>query len=54
MLLVAIAWIVFAFMMMDVPIDIPSFVFVVLKVIYKIYPIIMIGLFVFSFFVKSE
>ncbi len=51
MLIIAIVFVVFAFFCMDVPIDVPL---KLLKAVYKIYPIIMIGLFVVSFAVKDE
>lgn len=54
MLIIAIIWIVIAFLTMDVPINLPSYVFSTLKVIYTIYPIIMIGLFIISFFIKEK
>lgn len=52
MLVVAILWIVFAFGMMDVPINMPSIIYDILRTIYRIYPIVMAGLFVVSFLVK--
>lgn len=53
MLIVALIWIVTAFLTMDVPINIPNAFFDALKVVYKVYPIVMIGLFAASFFVKD-
>jgi len=54
MFVFAIIFVVFAFLTMDVPIDIPNLIFDTLKVIYKIYPIVMIILFIVSFFVKDD
>lgn len=54
MLIVALLWIVMAFLTMDVPINIPNTFFDVLRVIYKIYPVVMAGLFIASFFVKDK
>lgn len=53
MLVLAIIYIIFAFLTMDVPINYPDWLFNLLKVIYKIYPIILIILFGLSFFVKK-
>lgn len=54
MLIVAIVFVIFAFLTMDVPIDIPRWLFEVLKVVYKVYPIFVVGLFIASFFVKDK
>lgn len=54
MLIVAIVFVIFAFLTMDVPIDIPRWLFEVLKVVYKVYPIVVVGLFIASFFVKDK
>lgn len=54
MLIVALAWIAIAFLTMDVPINMPNAIFDVLRGIYKVYPIVMIALFVASFFVKDK
>lgn len=54
MLIVAIIFVIFAFLTMDVPIDIPRWLFATLKVIYKVYPIVVVGLFIASFFVKDK
>lgn len=54
MFIAALAWITTAFLMMDVPINMPNTFFDILRIIYKVYPIIMIGLFVVSFFVKEK
>ena len=53
MLLVAIAFVVFAFLTMDVPIDLP-FTVSQLRTFYKIYLVVMISLFVLSFFFKKK
>lgn len=50
MLIVALLWIAIAFLTMDVPINLPNVFFDFLKVVYKVYPIVMILLFVASFF----
>ena len=52
MLIIAILFVVFAFFFMDVPIDL-SIPLNVLYMIYKGYLIVMIGLFIVSFFVKK-
>ncbi len=54
MLIVALLWITIAFLTMDVPINLPNTFFDFLKVVYKVYPIVMIGLFVASFLVKEK
>lgn len=54
MLIVAIVFVIFAFLTMDVPIDNPRWLFEVLKVVYKVYPIVVVGLFIASFFVKDK
>lgn len=54
MLIVAIVFVVFAFLTMDVPINYPNWLFNTLKVIYKTYPVVMVLLFVASFFVKEK
>ncbi len=54
MLIVAAAFVVFAFLTMDVPIDYPRWLFSTLKVVYKIYPAVVVILFVASFFVKEK
>lgn len=51
MLIIALVFVILAFLCMDVPIDVPL---KLLKVVYKVYPIIMIGLFVASFVVKDK
>ncbi len=53
MLIIAIVFVVCAFLCMDVPIDLPL-PLSVLKVIYKIYPIATAALFLASFFVKDK
>lgn len=53
MLLIAVIFVILAFLTMDVPIPIPRWLFACLKVIYKIYPIVTLALFVTSFFVKG-
>ena len=53
MLLVAIAFVVFAFLCMDVPMDLP-FTVSQLRTFYKIYLVVMISLFVLSFFFKKK
>lgn len=53
MLLVAIAFVIFAFLTMDVPIDLP-FTVSQLRTFYKIYLVVMISLFVLSFFFKKK
>lgn len=50
MLIVALLWITIAFLTMDVPINLPNVFFDFLKVVYKVYPIVIILLFVASFF----
>ena len=50
MLLIAVTFVILAFLTMDVPIPIPRRLFACLKIIYKIYPIVMFALFVTSFF----
>lgn len=50
MLIVALLWITIAFLTMDVPINLPNVFFDFLKIVYKVYPIVMILLFVASFF----
>ena len=54
MLIVALLWITIAILTMDVPINLPNTFFDFLKVVYKVYPIVMIGLFVASFLVKEN
>lgn len=54
MLIIAIVFVVFAFLMMDVPVDLPNWFFKILRVIYKIYPAAMVLLFAASFFVKEK
>lgn len=54
MAFVAVIFAAFAFLTMDVPINYPNWLFKILKVIYKVYPIGMIALFVASFFVKEK
>ena len=53
MLLVAIAFVIFAFLTMDVPIDLP-FTVSQLRTFYKIYLVVMISLFVLSFFFRKK
>jgi len=54
MLIIAVLFVVFAFLTMDVPIDYPNWLFKALKTIYKVYPVVMIALFAASFFVKNK
>lgn len=54
MLIIAIVFVVFAFLTMGVPIDYPDGLFRSLKIIYKVYPIVMVALFAASFFVKDK
>ncbi|MBR5381184.1 MAG: hypothetical protein IK136_01035 [Oscillospiraceae bacterium] len=53
MLLIAAAFVILAFVTMDVPID-PPLPLNILRVVCKIYPCVMIGLFLLSFFVKDN
>ena len=53
MLLVAIAFVIFAFLCMDVPIDLP-FTTEQMRTFYKIYLVVMVSLFVLSFFFKKK
>ena len=53
MFLAAIVFVIFAIATMDVPIVIPI-PLGVRKVIFKIYPWITIGIFIWSFFVKDK
>ena len=54
MFLIGAAFVVLAFLTMDVPIDYPAWLFHLLKAIYRIYPVVMILLFVISFIVKDR
>ena len=54
MLVAAVVFVAFAFLTMDVPIDLPNWLFSMLKVIYKIYPVVTVLLFAASFFVKEK
>ena len=54
MLIVAVLFVVCAFLTMDVPINFPNWLFRILKILYKVYPIVMVLLFVASFFVKDK
>lgn len=54
MLVAAVIFVAAAFLTMDVPLVYPRWMFDTLQIIYKIYPIVMIGLFAASFFVKDE
>ncbi len=54
MLIIAIVFVIFAFMTMDVPIAYPDWLLYTLRVIYKVDPIVMVLLFVASFFVKDN
>ena len=54
MLIVALLWIAIAFLTMDVPVNLPNTFFDFLRIVYKVYPIIMIGLFIASFLVKEK
>ncbi len=54
MLIIAIVFVTFAFMTMDVPIAYPAWLLYTLQVIYKVYPILMVLLFLASFFVKEK
>ena len=54
MLIIAIVFVAFAFMSMDVPIAYPTRFIYTLQVIYKVYPILMVLLFLASFFVKEK
>jgi uncharacterized membrane protein YqjE len=54
MLIIAIVFVAFAFMSMDVPIAYPTWLRYTLQVIYKVYPILMVLLFLASFFVKEK
>ena len=53
MLLLGIAFVVFAVMNMDSTLQ-PPLPMSVMRVIYKVYPIVTVGLFVLSFFVKDK
>ena len=53
MLIIGIVYVGIAILCMDVPIDLPI-PLSVLKVIYKIYPVVVIGLFALSFIVKDK
>ena len=53
MLLVGVAFVVFAVMNMDSTLD-PPLPLPVMRTIYRIYPIVTVGLFVLSFFVKEK
>ena len=53
MLLIAVVFVIFAFFTMDVPFDLPI-PLSTLRVIYKVYPIVMVCLFIASFFVKGD
>ena len=54
MLIAALLWIAMAFLTMDVPINLPNAFFDALRFIYKVYPVVMLGLFIASFFVKDK
>ena len=54
MLVAAVVFVACAFLTMDVPIDLPNWLFSMLKVIYKIYPAVTVLLFAASFFVKEK
>ena len=53
MLVLGVAFVVFAVMNMDSTLD-PPLPLPVMQTIYKIYPIVTVGLFVVSFFVKDR
>lgn len=53
MLLLGVAFVVFAVMAMDSTLD-PPFPLPVMRAIYKIYPVVTVGLFALSFFVKDK
>ena len=53
MLLIAVVFVIFAIFTMDVPIDLPISLST-LRIIYKVYPVVMVCLFIASFFVKTE
>ena len=53
MLLLGVAFVVFAVMNMDSTLA-PPFPMSVMRMIYRIYPIVTAGLFVLSFFVKDN
>ena len=52
MLIVAVIFVIGAFLCMDVPLDLPI-PLSVLRIVYKVYPMVMIGLFIASFFAKK-
>lgn len=54
MLIIAIVFVVLAFLTMDVPIDYPNWLFHALQLVYKVYPVVMILLLAASFFVKDK
>ena len=54
MLIIAIVFVVCAFLTMDSTITFPHWVYDALRGIYKVYPVVMIGLFAVSFFVKDR
>lgn len=53
MLILGVAFVVFAVMNMDSTLQ-PPLPMSVMRVIYKVYPIVTVGLFVLSFFVKDK
>jgi len=53
LLVIGIVFVICAVLCMDVPIELPI-PLRVLKVIYKIYPIVTVGLFAASFFVRGD
>ncbi len=53
MLIVAVIFVIIAILCMDVPIDTPL-PLSVMRIIYKIYPIVTAGLFLASFFVREK
>lgn len=54
MLIAAVIFMIFAVLSMCMPIHLPDWLFYTLQVTYRVYPIIMVLLFVASFFVKGK
>ncbi|MCF0121546.1 MAG: hypothetical protein HUJ65_07900 [Oscillospiraceae bacterium] len=54
MLIVGVIFVICAFMAMGSTITLPRAVYKALKVIYKVYPVVTVGLFIASFFVKGK
>ena len=53
MLVIAVLWIAFAIFTMDSTITLPIPVYHALRIVYRIYPFLMIALFAASFFVRD-